>query len=192
MIDIVKNLIKFFSVVFSGLAKKYCIAKISRVYGVKIDSEAMIMVDDLRNLKIEESVYIGAFTSLVVMNHDDACSNSFLEIGHGTYIGEYNNVRASGGGIKIGNNCLISQHISMIATNHEYKKGVIIASQPWKNVNNFIDIGNDVWIGANSVILPGVSIGDGAIVGAGSVVTKSVGCNEIVAGNPARKINIRE
>ena len=54
-----------------------------------------------------------------------------------------------------------------------------------------IVIGNDVWIGANSVILDGVKIGEGAIIGAGSVVTKDVKSFAIVAGNPARFIKKR-
>ena len=49
-------------------------------------------------------------------------------------------------------------------------------------------IGNDVWIGGGAIILPGVTIGDGALIGAGSVVTRNVGANQIVAGNPARSI----
>jgi virginiamycin A acetyltransferase len=52
-------------------------------------------------------------------------------------------------------------------------------------------IGNDVWIGRQAVIMPGVSIGDGAIIGAHSIVTKNVGPYEIVAGNPARVIRTR-
>lgn len=52
-------------------------------------------------------------------------------------------------------------------------------------------IGNDVWIGENSIILPGVSIGNGAVVAAGSIVTKNVLDYEIVGGNPARHIKFR-
>lgn len=52
-------------------------------------------------------------------------------------------------------------------------------------------IGNDVWIGTHSVVLKGVSIGDGAIVGAGSVVTKDVAPYTIVVGNPARVLRVR-
>lgn len=51
-----------------------------------------------------------------------------------------------------------------------------------------ITLGRDVWLGANCVVLKGVNIGDRAIVGAGSVVTKSIPSGEIWAGSPARKI----
>jgi maltose O-acetyltransferase len=49
-----------------------------------------------------------------------------------------------------------------------------------------VRIGSDVWIGGGAIILPGVTIGDGAVIGAGSVVTRDVGAGLIVAGNPAR------
>ena len=52
-------------------------------------------------------------------------------------------------------------------------------------------IGNRVWIGYRAIVLPGVTIGEGAVVGAGAVVTKDVEPYEIVAGNPARKIEGR-
>jgi acetyltransferase-like isoleucine patch superfamily enzyme len=52
-------------------------------------------------------------------------------------------------------------------------------------------IGNDVWVGFNALILPGVQIGDGAVIAAGSVVTKDVRDYEIVGGNPARHISNR-
>jgi lipopolysaccharide transport system ATP-binding protein len=52
-------------------------------------------------------------------------------------------------------------------------------------------IGNDVWIGRDALILPGVQIGDGAVIAAGSVVTKNVSDYEIVGGNPARHIGNR-
>jgi chloramphenicol O-acetyltransferase type B len=54
-----------------------------------------------------------------------------------------------------------------------------------------VTIGNDVWIGARVIVLPGVQIGDQAIVGAGAVVTKDVEPLAIVAGNPARVIRLR-
>jgi len=59
--------------------------------------------------------------------------------------------------------------------------------EPFKNTS----VGNDVWIGENSIIKAGVSIGNGAVIGTGSVVTKNVGAYEIWAGNPARLIRKR-
>ncbi|MEM0966362.1 MAG: DapH/DapD/GlmU-related protein [Verrucomicrobiota bacterium] len=53
-------------------------------------------------------------------------------------------------------------------------------------------IGNHVWIGYRAIILPGVKVGDGAVVGAGAVVTKSVELNSIVAGIPAKKVGERQ
>lgn len=52
-------------------------------------------------------------------------------------------------------------------------------------------IGNDVWLGANSLVLKGVKIGDGAVIGAGAVVTKDVPPYAIVGGNPAKVIKMR-
>ena len=52
-------------------------------------------------------------------------------------------------------------------------------------------VGNDVWIGREATILPGVAIGDGAVIGTRSVVTKDVGPYEVVAGNPARRLRTR-
>ena len=52
-------------------------------------------------------------------------------------------------------------------------------------------MGHDVWIGRSAIILPGVSIGDGAVVGAGAVVTKDVPAYAVVVGNPARVIRYR-
>ena len=87
------------------------------------------------------------------------------------------------GGIEIGNNVLIGHNVTIATLNHEInpKKRANLTPSPVK-------IGNDVWIGADCTILPGVNIGDGAIVGAGSVVTKDVMKNTIVAGNPAKLI----
>ncbi|PIW49973.1 MAG: acetyltransferase, partial [Zetaproteobacteria bacterium CG12_big_fil_rev_8_21_14_0_65_54_13] len=52
-------------------------------------------------------------------------------------------------------------------------------------------IGDDVWIGARAVILPGVNIGRGAVIGAGAVVTRNVAANSVVAGVPARLLRDR-
>lgn len=60
----------------------------------------------------------------------------------------------------------------------------------WKTIGAKINIGNNVWIGAGAIVLPGVTISDNSIIGAGSVVTKDVPRNCVVAGNPAKIIKI--
>ena len=55
-----------------------------------------------------------------------------------------------------------------------------------------INIGNDVWIGARCIFLPGVNVGDGSVIGTGSVVTHDVEPYSIVAGNPAKLIRMRK
>lgn len=71
------------------------------------------------------------------------------------------------------------------------KRNELHQKQHWDKTRTGIIIEDDVWIGANSVILPGVTIKKGAVVGAGSVVTKDVPSYAVVCGNPARVIKYR-
>ncbi len=87
------------------------------------------------------------------------------------------------GGIEIGDNVLIGHSVVIATLNHDFDPNNRLSMYAKK-----VKIGNDVWIGSNSTILPGVAINDGAIVGAGSVVTKDVPKNAVVAGNPAKVI----
>ncbi len=86
--------------------------------------------------------------------------------------------------IEIGNNCLIAANCQIIDSNgHATEKNMRLSSQ---GSTSPIKIGNNVWIGTGCIILPGVTIGDGSIVAAGSVVTKSIPENSIYGGNPAQ------
>ena len=85
------------------------------------------------------------------------------------------------GGIWIGDNTLIGHNAVLATLNHDpdpKKRANLIPSR--------IVIGRDVWLGANATVLPGVTIGDGAIVAAGAVVTKDVPPNTVVGGVPAK------
>ena len=87
------------------------------------------------------------------------------------------------GGIEIGDGSLIGHNTTIATLNHDFN--------PDKRANLHpgpVKIGKNVWIGSDSTILPGVEIGDGAIIGAGSVVTKNVPANSIAVGSPARVI----
>ncbi|KAG4095851.1 bacterial transferase hexapeptide repeat protein [Neocallimastix lanati (nom. inval.)] len=86
-----------------------------------------------------------------------------------------------GGGITIDDNTMIAANVQLISNNHDLKQRQIITCKP-------VHIKKNAWIGAGATILPGVTIGENSVVGAGSVVTKNVEDNVVVAGNPAKII----
>lgn len=93
--------------------------------------------------------------------------------------------------ITIGRRCLIAANCNIIDSNG-HRASFNKPSARYKTVDDprEINIGNDVWIGMNSIILPGVTIGDGAIVAANSVVSESVPPGVLVRGNPAKIVEI--
>lgn len=87
------------------------------------------------------------------------------------------------GGIEIGDNVLIGQQVVIATLNHD-----LAVNQRENMFPKPVRIGNDVWIGAHATILPGVTIGNGAVIAAGAVVTKDVLSNTMVGGVPAKII----
>ena len=97
----------------------------------------------------------------------------------------------TGGGIKIGNRTLIGYRTQILSANHS----IPARGQPFPISGDSygeIDIENDVWIGANCIVTAGVKIGEGAVVAAGSVVTKNMPAWSIYGGVPARLIKMRD
>jgi len=107
-----------------------------------------------------------------------------IEIGENFY-SNYNCVILDCAKVKIGDNVLFGPNVSLYTAGHpldrETRKSGLEYAQP-------ITIGNDVWLGGNVIVLPGVTIGDGAVIGAGSVVTKDIPANSLAVGNPCRVI----
>lgn len=95
------------------------------------------------------------------------------------------------GYVSIGDRTLIGYRAQILSANHNVPEGFgrIFDSG---HVKKSVTIGSDVWIGAGAIILPGVTVGDGAVVCAGSVVTKDVPEFSYVAGVPARVIKYRK
>lgn len=94
------------------------------------------------------------------------------------------------GGITIGNDCFIGPGAKIWSINHCFADpNTPIAEQGYEEKP--VTIGDDVWIATNAVVLPGVTIGRGAVIGAGAVVTMDVEPMTVVAGVPARPIKKR-
>ena len=85
------------------------------------------------------------------------------------------------GGITIDDDVLVAANAQLISNNHDLHDHAILTCKP-------VHLKRNCWIGAGATILPGVTVGENAVVGAGAVVTKDVDDNTVVGGNPARVI----
>ena len=101
-------------------------------------------------------------------------------------------INAAIGETHIGNNVMMGENCRIITQNHRFDDTDIPMSQQGFQEERPVHIGNDVWIGHNVTILPGVTVGNGVIIGACSVVTHDIKDYDIVAGNPARPIRNRK
>jgi len=117
---------------------------------------------------------------ITVYEPGKVCVGDYVSFGEGVHI--YGN-----GGVNIGNYVMIGHYSTLTTATHDYKVSLMYDTF----LTSPIVIKDNVWIGANCIILSGVIIESGCVVGAGSVVTHSVSENQIVAGNPARMIKNR-
>ena len=94
------------------------------------------------------------------------------------------------GGITIGSGTMVAYNTMIMSDSRTFMGSSPLKSRT-ERISKPVIIGDDVWIGAGSIILPGLIISDHAIVAAGSIVTKNVSEWDIVGGNPAKKISSR-
>jgi len=106
-----------------------------------------------------------------------------IVIGDQCYINS-GSVIYSGNGVRLGNKVLIAANCTLASANHGINKDATMLEQPFMESRGGINIGNDVWIGANTVVLDGTTIPDGCVIGAGSVVMGTLEPYGIYAGNP--------
>lgn len=150
-----------------------------------------------KNVTIGKNVILKTTDNGRILIGDDVCieANSYIYsqegkiiIGSDTFIGSGTHIVAKQS-IIVGEHCLIAAYTVIRDADHGIKRDLLIGSQP--HTISPIFIGNDVWIGAHSVITKGCTIGDGAVVGANAVVTKNVETMNIVGGVPAKFIKKR-
>lgn len=120
-----------------------------------------------------------------------SAENGKITVGSKTSFNRNVHINASVcGEIKIGDNCLFGPNVVLRTADHRFENADIPIREQGHICKN-ITIEDDVWIGANVVVVGGVSIGQGAVVGAGAVVTKDISAFAVVGGVPARLIKYR-
>lgn len=117
-----------------------------------------------------------------------AIFSSELKIGNNSGVGMNSELY---GEIIIGDNVMMGSYVKIYTVNHKFEDINIPMNKQGISERKKVIIGDDVWIGSNVIILPGVKVGNGAIIGAGAVVTKDVQSYSIVGGNPAKFIKSR-
>lgn len=134
------------------------------------------------------SIAIGSRT-VIHTNAIVATYGGSIKIGENVSINPYS-VLYGHGGLSIGDNTRIATGVTIIPANHVFSDcNKPICQQGLTQLG--IKVADDVWIGANCCLLDGITIGTGAVIGAGSVVTKSIPGNEVWAGNPAKFLRQR-
>lgn len=151
--------------------------RISIGRNVEIVGRKQVMLGD--NVTLAGNTYLNAFGE-----------HGSIEIGDNTHVDQFG-VLYGQGGLKIGASCAIAAGVTIYSQTNQYASDprMPIIDQPV--LYRRVVIGDDVWIGARAVILPGVTIGDHAIVAAGAVVRADVPAWTIVGGVPALKIGVR-
>jgi acetyltransferase-like isoleucine patch superfamily enzyme len=156
------------------------------------------------NLILEDNVYINALSKDGIHLGDNvtiakksilACTGVIRCMGKGIKIGNNSAVGAQSfiggqGGVSIGDNVIIGPGVKIFSENHNYDRNDTLIRLQGESRKGVV-INDDCWIGASSTILDGVTIERGCVVAAGSVVTKDISANSIVAGVPAKIIKSR-
>ncbi|MCF7804249.1 MAG: acyltransferase [Candidatus Marinimicrobia bacterium] len=142
-----------------------------------------------KGIKFGTNVTVGAYALIRPSNFYGGEPGEGLKVGDNSNIGPYSYIGCSGY-IEIGCNVMFGPRISVYSENHNFQRTDITIKEQGIE-RQFVKIEDDCWIGSNSVILPGVTIGKGVVVAAGSIVTKDIAPYSVVAGNPARILKNR-
>jgi acetyltransferase-like isoleucine patch superfamily enzyme len=192
--------------IFRGFIKRLRFKKINGIafigkyvrleHGYNISSGKGLIIEDFVHINafseqgviLGNNVTIGKYTSVV-------CSGIIANLGVGIEIGDNSAIGAQSflggqGGIEIGGDVIMGPGVRIFSENHNYDNDRVLIRKQGENRNKVL-IGNNCWIGAGVTILCGVEIGNGCVIAAGSVVTKSIPENSVVAGVPAKVVRPR-
>ncbi|MGL4337403.1 MAG: sugar O-acetyltransferase [Turicibacter sp.] len=140
--------------------------------------------DDIKTQEKTIRELFGSAGKSLNVNQNFYCDLGYnIHVGNNFYSG-YNCTILDMAEVRIGDNCMLAPNVSIYTAGHSLDP----QNRTKSGYGSSVIIGNDVWIGGNSVILPGVEIGDNSVVAGGSVVTKDIPANVVVAGNPAKII----
>lgn len=163
---------------------------------IEFFSQLIFMLPRFRLLNYIKSLYLRVFFGAKVGKRVVFYSNIWVFTGRNLTLGDDVDLATgvlitTDGGVFIGDRTLVGYGTKILSSNHKVPK---LPSRIFDSGHTKapVCIANDVWIGANCIILPGVRIGEGAIVAAGSVVTKDIPANVFVGGVPAKIIKERE
>lgn len=132
------------------------------------------------NIKIGKGARVSKFVKIAPLGGS-------VEIGEYCSIGDYCVFLGGTGGIILGSKVMLADSVKIIAFNHNFQDISQPISQQGVNSKG-VSIGDGSWLGIGVTILDGVTIGKNCVIGAGSVVTRSIADHSVAAGNPARKI----
>jgi acetyltransferase-like isoleucine patch superfamily enzyme len=142
-----------------------------------------------RGLTFGDRVTVGKYALIRPTSNYGGELGEGLIVGNGSNIGPYSYIGCSGF-VSIGSNVMMSPRVSIYAENHNFERSDLTMKEQGVTREE-VHVEDDCWIAANTVILAGVTIGQGSIIAAGSVVTKSVPPFSVVGGVPARVIRSR-
>lgn len=128
-----------------------------------------------KNVNIEKRADFGRGTGIIIGNNSGLGVNCSIR-----------------GPLEMGDNIMMGPDVTILTSVHDTTRTDIPMNQQGFLPNKKVTIGDDVWIGARVIILPGVNVGKGTIIGAGAIVTKDIPEYAVVAGVPAKVIKYRK
>ena len=173
------------------LGKGVSFFNISKIhYGkfLRLGNQVYVSALSKNGIRFGDNVSIGAFSRVIVSTSLNDIGDQIV-IGNNVGIGEFAYLGGAGG-LQIGDECIVGQYLSCHPENHNYED-VSISIRHQGVSRKGIKIGANCWIGSKVTILDGVTLGDGCIIAAGSVVTKSFPENSIIGGVPAKLLKSR-